>query len=176
RRSYLVAIMLLLRLVLNREDTRLRAGFIQYAARLIRKAQVGQILHREMDGRLQGFVGDSRVVMLLVKAAHPLQNLQCLFRRRLLDHYGTQAALHRGIFLDGAILLGSGCANTTQATTRQRGLEDTCCVNAAIGGATRSDEQVHFINEQDDIAAILGLFQYLEESFLKFTPVLRACY
>src|SRR5206468_4070303 len=98
------------------------------------------------------------IVMMLIEITHACKDRESLFGSRLFNVHGTQAAFHSGIFFNQTVFLWSGGANTAQAATCQRWLQNTCRVNAAIGGTSRSNEQVHLIDEEDNIASALCLF------------------
>src|SRR2546430_12209632 len=113
-----------------------------------------------MNGGLQCFIGDGGMMMIFIERTHALQDFKRLFGGRFFDLNGAQATLHGSIFLNSAILLGSGGANAAQAATGEGGFENTSGVDAPIGGATSADEQMHFVDEEDNVAAAFGLLQY----------------
>src|SRR5690348_11664729 len=107
------------------------------------------------------------MMMLLIEGTHALEDLQRLFGGRFLNQDGAQTALHRGIFLDQAILLWRGCANAAQASTSKGRFEDTSGIDATISSSSCADQQVHLVDKENDIAAALGLFQHFEQTLFK---------
>jgi hypothetical protein len=65
-----------------------------------------------------------------------------------------EAALERGVLLDVlAVLVERGGADGLQLAAGQHRLEDAGGVDRALGG-TGTDEGVHLVDEQDDVAAV----------------------
>src|SRR5579859_894411 len=114
------------------------------------------------------------MMMLLIEIAHAPEDLQGFLFRGLLNLNGAQATLHRGIFLDRAVFLGRGSADAAQATTSQRRFENASCINAAISGPSGANQQMHLIDEEDNIAAALGLLQHLQQTLFKLAAILGA--
>src|SRR2546421_22230 len=113
-----------------------------------------------------------QTMMLLVKVAHTCQDCQCFLDRRLFDGDGAQAALHRGILLDHAIFLRRSSSDTAQAATSEYGFENAGGVNASVSGPAGTNQEMHFIDEQDHVAATLCLFKHLQKSLFKFATIL----
>ena len=76
--------------------------------------------------------------------------------RRLVDQHLLEAALERGVLLDVlAVFVERGRADAVQLAARQRGLEHVAGVHRALGLAG-ADHGVQLVDEQDDLAFLLG--------------------
>ena len=119
---------------------------------LVGQEAVGDVARGQLGRRLQRVVGDRQLVVLLVRLAHALEDLDRLFDARLLDEDGLEAALERGVALDVlAVVVERGRADALQLAAGQRGLEDVRRVDRAFSRAG-ADEHVHLVDEQDAVA------------------------
>src|SRR5205085_770759 len=121
------------------------------------QAQVGQVLHGKLHGGVQGFFGDGDVMVLFVQVAHTGQDCECFFGGWLFDQDGTQATFHGCVLFNGSIFLWGCGADAAESATGQGRLENACSVNAAISSTACTDEEMHFVDEEDDIAATFCL-------------------
>ena len=76
--------------------------------------------------------------------------------RRLADEHLLEAALERRVLLDVlAVFVERGRADAMQLAARERGLEHVAGVHRAFGLAG-ADHGVQLVDEQDDLAFLLG--------------------
>ena len=93
--------------------------------------------------------------------------------RRLLDLDWLEAALQCSVLLEVlAVLVERGGTDGLQFATGQHRLEDRRCVDGPFS-RTGTDKRVDLIDEQDDVAASLDLFQDLLEALLEIAAVTR---
>ena len=95
--------------------------------------------------------------------------------RRLADEHLLEAALERGVLLDVlAVLVERGRADAVQLAARERGLEHVAGVHRAFGLAG-ADHRVQLVDEQDDLAFVLGqVAEHGLEPLLELAAELRA--
>ncbi len=148
--------------------------FVDQVDRLIGQVPVGDVASGEVDGRLDGTIGDLDLVVLLVALADPHEDLDRLFDRRLIDHHRLEAALEGGIPLDVlAVLVERRGADALQLAPCQRWLEDVGRVYCAFGGAG-ADEGMELVDEQHGVVGAPQLLDDLLESLLELAAVLGA--
>jgi hypothetical protein len=86
-----------------------------------------------------------------------------------------EATLECRVLLDVlAVLVEGGRADRLQLAAGQHRLEDRGRVDGALG-RTGTDERVHLVDEQDDVAAGADLLEHLLEALLEVTAVAAAC-
>ena len=110
-----------------REDreAQARAGLIDQVDRLVGQEAVLHVAVCEVDGRDDRTVGDRDLVEGLVLVAQPLQDVDGVRQRGLVDHDGLEAALERGILLEVlAVLVERRGTDGLQLTAREQRLED----------------------------------------------------
>ena len=101
-------------------------------------------------------VGDFDAVVNFVALLQAAQDRDGVFDRRLVHEHLLEAALERGILLDVlAIFIERGRADAMQLAARQRGLEHVARIHRAFGLAG-ADHGVQLVDEQDDLAFLLG--------------------
>ena len=94
--------------------------------------------------------------------------------RGLLDLDRLEAALERGVLLEVlSVLVRRGGTDGLQLATGQHGLEDAGRVDCAFGGPG-TDEGMDLIDEQDDVAAGLDLFEDLLQPLLEIAAIAGA--
>ena len=104
----------------------------------------------------------------------PMQDVDGLLERRLLDHDRLEAALEGGVALDVlAVLVERRRADALELAARQRRLEDVGGVDGALGGAG-ADERVQLVDEEDRVVGVAQLLDDLLEPLLELAAVLRA--
>jgi hypothetical protein len=149
------------------------ARLVDQVDRLVGQEAVGDVAVGQVGRRDQGVVGDRDPVVGLVPVAEPLQDVDRVRDRRLLDLDRLEAALEGGVLLEVlAVLLEGGRADRLELSAGQHRLEDARRVDRALGG-TRPDERVQLVDEQDDVAAGADLLQDLLEALLEVTAVAR---
>ena len=126
-----------------------RGGFVDQVDGLVGQEAVRDVARRELGGRLEGFIRDDQVVVLLVHLADALQDLDRLLDRRLVDHDGLEAALQGGVGFDVlAVFVQRGRADALQFAARQGRLEDVGGIHRRAG-RTGTDQHVELVDEQD---------------------------
>src|SRR6476646_750313 len=89
----------------------------------------------------------------------------------LRDLDGLEAALEGGVLLEVlAVLVARGSADRLQLTACEHRLEDAGRVDRALRGAG-ADERVELVDEQDDVAPCLDLFEDLLQALLEIAAV-----
>ena len=155
-------------------DPHARGGLVDEVDRLVGQLAVGDVPVGELAGGRKRLVGDLDAVVLLVAVAQPLEDLDRLLDRGLVDPDLLEAALQGAVALEVlAVLVERGGADRLQLPAGQGRLEDRGGVDRALGGAG-ADEVVDLVDEQDDVAALGDLLHHLLEALLELAAVLRA--
>mmetsp|Transcript_67004 Transcript_67004/g.216598 ORF Transcript_67004/g.216598 Transcript_67004/m.216598 type:complete len:557 (+) Transcript_67004:866-2536(+) len=172
----------LLRLIgQHRRGAQAHAGarLVEHVDGLVGQEAVSDVLRRELHAGLQGLLSVAEPVVLFILAGQPLEDLDCLLRRRLGNVDRLETALQGLVLLDVlAVLLDGGRADDLQLAAGQGRLHDVAGVHgaAAIPGAAGTDNGVDLVDHQDDVTLGLGhLLDDVLESFLELTSVLGAC-
>ena len=131
---------------------------------------VGQL--RRSDDRA---IGDAHTVVQFVLVLDAAQDRYRVLDAGLVDENRLEAPLQRGVLLDiFLVFVERGRADAMQFAAAERGLEQIARIHAALARA-RTDQRVHFVDEQDDLP--LGALYFVEhrlEPFLELAAVLRA--
>ena len=137
------------------------SGFIDQVDRLVGQEAVGDVAVRERGRGNDGGVLDAHLVVRLVALAQPAQDVDGVLDVGLADVDDLEAAFERGILLDIlAVLVQRGCADGTQASAGERGLQHVAGVHRALGRA-RANQRMQLVDEEDDLA--VGVFDLLEQ-------------
>ena len=137
-----------------------RSGFIDQVDRLVRQEAVRNITVRVRYREVDGVVGVSDGMKLLVPVFDPEQNLGGVGFVRRRNLYRLEAALQRTIFFDRlAILARSGGADALDLTARQRRLQDVGRIERAFR-RTCAYQGMQFVDEDD---GVLRLHQLLHD-------------
>ncbi len=121
---------------------------------------------------MDGIIRNRQLVVLLVALPQTKENLDSFIYGRLTHHHRLEAALEGRIAFDVLAILIERCGtNTLQLTPRQSRLEDICRINRPFGG-TGTNEGMHFINHQDDVAGRADFIHDLLKALFKLTPIL----
>ena len=156
-------------------DPQPRGSLVDQVDRLVWQEPVGDIAMRQRRGRDQRVVGDANAVMDLVLLLETTENRDRVLDGRLAHVDRLEAPFECRVFLDVlAILIERRRADDVQLAARQRRLEHVRRIDGALG-ATRADERVQLVDE-DDVAPLGrgNLLQHGLEPLLEFTAVLRA--
>ena len=154
-------------------DAQSRASLVDQVDRLVGEVTVGDVAVGEVRRGNECLVGDRDAVVGLVLVADPLEDLDRVGERRLVDLDGLEAALERGVLLDVlAVLVGRGGADGLEFATGEHRLEDRGGVDRAFG-CSGTDEGVDLVDEQQDVAAGLDLLEHLLEALLEVAAVAR---
>src|SRR3954453_13838161 len=158
----------------HRLDAHPRAGLVDQVDRLVGQEAVGDVAVGELGGGGQRFVVDRHPVVLFVALAQPLEDLDRVLGRGLVDLDLGEAALQRRVALEVLAVHGErGRADRLQLAAGQGRLQDRSGVDRALGGAG-ADQVVELVDEKDDVAALGDLLHHLLEALLEFAAVLGA--
>ena len=134
---------------------------------------IGDVAIGQVGRRDQRLVGDGDTMVGLVTIAQALEDLDGVGHRGLFHLDGLESPLQRGVFLQVfAVFVERGGTDRLQLAAGQHRLEDRRCVDGSFG-SSGADEGVQLVDEQDDVAAGLDLFENLLEPFLEITAVAR---
>ena len=168
------SIWLVLRRRRHPADAQAAARLVDEVDRLVRQVAVGDVAVGEVGRGDERLVGDRHLVVLLVAVAQPLQDLDRVRERRLLDLDRLEAALEGGVLLEVlAVLVERGRADRLQLAAGEHRLQDRGRVDRALGRA-RADERVQLVDEQDRVAAGADLLQHLLQALLEVAAVAAA--
>ena len=131
-------------------DLHPRRRRIQQVDPLVRVVAARDVARRERRGSGDRGVGDVHLVRRLVAAAQATEHPRGTLGVRLLHLHRLEAARQGRVLLEVFLVLRpGGGGDRTQLPTRQRWFEEVGGV-AAAGGATRADQGVGLVDEQDD--------------------------
>ena len=152
-----------------------RAGLIHEVDGLVGQEAVSDIARGQRRGGDERVVVDAHAVVNFITLLESAQDGDGVLHRRLIDLYGLEAALERGVLFDIlAVFVERRRADAVQLAAGEHRLEEVAGVHAAFGLAG-ADDGVQLIDEQQD--ASLALAHFLEhglEPFLEFATVLGA--
>ena len=150
------------------------AGLVDHVDRLVRLHAAGDVPARQVDGGLQGLVGDPHLVVLLVPLAQALQDQEGLLAVRRLDRDRLEAPLERRVLLDVlAVLVEGGGAHALDLAAGEGGLEHVGRVDRALRAAG-AHQGVQLVDEQDDVLGAAHLVHHRLDALLELAAVLRA--
>ena len=155
-------------------DAHARASLVDDVDRLVGQEAILDVAVGHLHGRLERLVGEMHLMVRLVTIAQAAQDADGLLLVGLADGDGLEAALERGVLLEVlAVLIDGRGADDLDLAARQRRLQDGRSVDGALGRA-RADERVHLVDEQDDVARVLHLFDALLQAILELAAILAA--
>ena len=151
------------------------ARLVDEVDRLVRKEPIPDVAVRELGGGDDRLVGDPDAVERLVAVLQAVQDLDRLVHRRLADEHRLEAPLERGVALDVlAVLVERRRADDVHLASGERRLEHVAGVHRALGRAG-PDERVQLVDEEDDLALVLGdLVDHVLQPLLELAAVLGA--
>ena len=133
-----------------------RTGLVDQVDRLVGQLAIGDVAMRQRGRGHDGRIGDLDLVVHFVALLQAAKNRDGVFHRRLVHQHFLEAALERGVLLDVlAVFVERGGAHAMQLTARERGLEHVAGIHGAFGLAG-ADHGVQLVDEQDDLAFLLG--------------------
>jgi hypothetical protein len=139
----------------------------------IREPVVAQVPAGEAGGRLQGGVGVGDLVVVLVAAAQPAEDLDRLLQRGLVEVDLLDAPGQGAVLLDVLELLERGRAHEPDLAFGQDGLDQVREVHGAAGGGARADHGVHLVDEEDGPRPLLERVQDGLEALLEVAAITR---
>ena len=152
-----------------------RGRLVDQVDGLVGQLPVGDVAMRERRGGHDRRVGDLDLVVHLVALLEAAQDRDRVLDGRLIDQHGLEASLECRVLFDVlAIFIECRGADAVQLAARQRRLEHVAGVHRAFG-APGADHGVQLIDEQDDLAFLLGeVVEHGLEPLLEFAAELRA--
>ena len=150
-----------------------RTRLVHQVDRLVGQETVLDVPVRQLRSHHQRRVVDPHAVEPLVAVLQTSQNAHRVLHRRLAHIHLLESALESGVLLHVLlVLLQRRRADHTQLATRQHRLQQVSGVHGAVGLAG-SQQQVHLIDEQDDLAlAVLHLVHHRLQTLLELATVL----
>src|SRR5262249_18356607 len=133
------------------------AGLVDDVDGLVGQAAAADVAVGQVDGGLQGVVGDLHAVVCVVAVAQAAQDLDGLLLGGRVDDDLLEAPLQGAVLLDVlAVLVQGGGADALDLAAGQSGLEDVGGVDGALGAAG-ADQGVQLVDEQDGVLGPAGL-------------------
>ena len=158
----------------HRLESNAGARLVDHVDRLVREAAARDVAAGELDGRLEGRIGDAHTVVGFVTVAEALQDLHRLGLARGLHHHDLEPAVERRILFDVfAVFIERGGADALDLATGQSRLEHVGGVDRPLGAAG-PDERVQFVDEQDRVLRTADLVHHRLDPLLELAAVLRA--
>src|SRR5690606_34465180 len=149
-------------------------GLVHDVDRFVRKESIRDVAIAQFDGKLDGLVRVADVVVLLIMGFDVAQNVDRLFGRRWIDDDLLEAAIESTIFLDVlAIFVERSGADALDRSTCESGLEHVGGIQAT-GGSARPDDGMQFVDEEDDVRALLELVHHGLHTLLELSAVFCA--
>ena len=146
---------------------------------LVRQKARGDVAVRQLGGGDDRILGDADLVVRLEGVAQAAQDHHGLRYRRLGHHHRLETTLQRGVLLDVLlILVERGGADQVQFAARHHRLEHVGHVQPAFAATLAcTDDGVHFIDEENHLALVLGHFlEHLLHALLELAAILGACH
>ena len=130
---------------------------------------------RQRRRRDDGGIGDLDAVMHFVALLQTAQDGDGVLHRRLVHQHLLETALERRVLLDVlAVFVERGGADAMQLAARERGLEHVAGIHGAFGLAG-AHHGVHLVDEQDDLAFLLGeVVEHRLQALLELAAKFRA--
>ena len=151
-------------------------GFIDQVDGFVRQEPVCDVSVRKCCCGYQCAVCDLDAMENFVSFFQSTKDGNGIFYGRLINHNRLETTCQCGIFLNVlTVLVQCGGTNTMQFTSGKHRFQHVACIHGSVC-LTGSDDQVKFIDEEDDLSlAFLYFFKDGFETFLEFTTVLRTC-
>ena len=142
---------------------------------LVRQLPAGDVAMRETGGGDDGRVRDIDPVVQLVALLEAAQDGNAVRDARLVDQHLLEAPLQGGVLFDVlAVFVQGGGTHAVQVPSRQGRLQHVAGVHGPFGLAG-TDHGVQLIDEEDDVALLLGEFvQHRLEALLELAAELGA--
>ena len=127
------------------------AGLVDDVDRLVGQAAAGDVAIGELDGGLEGLVGDLDAVVRLVAVAQAAEDLEGLGLAGRLDDDRLEPPLEGAVLLDVlAVLVERGGADALDLAAGQGRLEHVGGVDRPLGAAG-ADQGVQLVDEEDRV-------------------------
>ena len=156
-------------------NAQLRRRLVDEVDGLVGQEAPGDVAVRQHRRRHQRGVLNAHLVVRHVALGQPAQNGDGVLDRGLAHEHGLEAALQRGVLLNGgAVLVERGGADQAQLAPGQHGLDHLPGVHGALG-RTGADDRVQLVDEGDDLALGVGdLLEHRLQALFELAPVLGA--
>ena len=143
---------------------------------LVWQVAVGDVARTQACGGNERVVGERDAVVRLESRTQPAQYRDGVLYGRLLEPNRLEAALKRGVLFDVApVLVGGGRADNLHLAAREGWLHDVGRIDTALR-ASRADDGVQFIDEEDDFALrLLDLVDERAQPLFELAPKLGTC-
>ena len=152
-------------------DPGARAGLVHEIDGLVGQIAPGDVAVGQLDGSLQGRIGQRDVVMLLVFDFDSLENLYGVLDRRSFHVDGLKPAFQGSVLLDVLpVFVHRGRPDALQLAPAQGGFDDVGGVHGAFSG-TGADDGVQFVDEQNDILGAANLLHHRLDADFELPPV-----
>ena len=130
------------------------------------------IARRQLDRRLDRLAGVLELVIFLEVGLEPLEDLDRIGDRRLVDIDLLETPDQRAILLEILpIFLIRGRTDAAHRSGRERGLEQIGRIHGSARCGAGADHGVDLVNEQDGARIILELLDHLLKSFLEIASI-----
>ena len=151
------------------------AGFVDNVDSLVGQLAVGDVLRRQFHSGANGFRRIFQLVEFLVVGLQALEDLDCVFHRRLVDVDLLETAHQGAVLLEVlAELLVGGRAHAAQVARRQGRLEQVGGVHGAAARGARADHRVDLVDEEDRVLVVFQLLDDLFDALLEVAAVAGA--
>src|SRR5690606_15474693 len=142
---------------------------------LVRQLAVSDVTMRQVRGGDDGGVGDLDAVVHLVALLQAAQDGDGVLHRRLVDQHPLEPALERRVLLDILpVLVQRRRADTVQLAAGESRLQHVARVHRALC-PSRTDDRVELVDEQDDLAFLLGeIVEHRLQALFEFAAELGA--
>ena len=152
-----------------------RARLVDHVDRLVGQLAVMDVARRQLDRRLDRLVGVFELVIVLEIGLEPLEDLDRVRDRRLVDVDLLEAADQRAVLLEVLpVFLVGGRADAAHRAGGQRRLEQVRGVHRAARGGAGADHGVDLVDEHDRAGICLDLLDHLLEALLEVAAIARA--
>ena len=149
-------------------DLRLHRGGVEPADDLVGQLQVPHVAGRHLERGLDRLVLDPDRVVALEARPQVVEDRPRLFDRRLVDLHGAEAARERLVLLDELLVLAQRRrADDPDLAAGQHRLEDVGRVGRRAQRRAGADHRVDFVDEQDQVRALLDLADHVLDAVLE---------
>ena len=153
-------------------DTYARRGLIHQVNCFIRQETIADIAVGQLDSCVQRFICQHHMVVILITAAQPFEDLKSLLGTGLIHFHGLETAGKSGIFFNMLAVIGQrSSADALQFAPRQCRLQDAGSVNAALR-LPGADNVLKLIDKKDDRRIITQLINNGLHALFKLAAVL----
>ena len=150
-------------------------GHVDQIDGFVRQGALGNILNRVVDGSFEDAVRQDDVMVLFIQSSDSLENLERIFCAWSLDLNFIETSCQCCIFHDRiAILVLCRCTDDADLAARKGRLQNISqsLRTVAVTGRAGTQNLVNLIEEQDDIAGILDLFDEFLNVFFEASAIL----